>query len=71
MSNSFTNLNILDCNRQSSEQAKSNNNSNLAMWENKLGTGIKINVGDQIQVNSAFISEEGAGDADTIEFAGR
>ena len=71
MSNSFTDLDILDCNRQSSTQAKSNNNENNAMWENKLGSGIKINAGDQIQVNSAFISEEGAGDENTIEFSGK
>jgi len=70
MSNSFTNLNILDCNRQSSTQAKSNNNSNPALWENKLGSGIKINVGDEIVVSSAFVSEEGAGDENTIEFSG-
>ena len=71
MSNTFTDLDILDCNRQSSTQAKSNNNENNANWENKLGSGIKINPGDQIQVNSAFISEEGAGDENTIEFSGK
>ena len=52
MSNSFTNLSILDCNRQSSDQSKSNNNENPALWTNKLGTGVKLNVGDQVEVVS-------------------
>ena len=69
--NSFTDLDILDCNRQSSTQANSQNDENNANWENKLGSGIRVNAGDQIQVNSAFISEEGAGDENTIEFSGR
>ena len=69
--NSFTDLDILDCNRQSSTQANSQNNENNANWENKLGSGIRVNAGDQIQVNSAFISEEGAGDENTIEFSGK
>ncbi len=71
MSNSFTNLSILDCNRQSSEQSKSNNNQNPALWSNKLGTGVKLNVGDQVEVVSSFISEQGAGDDETIEFTGK
>ena len=71
MSNSFTNLSILDCNRQSSDQSKSNNNENPALWTNKLGTGVKLNVGDQVEVVSSFISEQGAGDSETIEFTGK
>lgn len=70
MSNSFTNLSILECNRLSSEEAKTNNNENPALFTNKLGTGVILNVGDTIQVSSAFISEQGAGDTETIEFKG-
>ena len=70
MSNSFTNLSILECNRLSSEEAKTNNNENPALFTNKLGTGVNLNVGDTIEVSSAFISEQGAGDENTIEFKG-
>ena len=68
---SFTNLNILEANRLNSEEAKSGNDTNPALWTNKLGSGVKINVGDQIEVASCFISEQGAGDEDTIEFKGK
>ena len=70
MSNSFTNIKILECNRLSSEEVKAGNNSSPALWENKLGSGVEINVGDTIQVNQAFISEDGAGDS-VIEFKGQ
>lgn len=67
----FSNIQILDCNRLNSEEAKSGNDSNPALFTNKLGSGVKINVGDTIEVTSAFISEQGAGDEDTIEFKGK
>ena len=66
---SFTNIEVLEANRLSSEEAKGGNNENPAQWTNKLGSGVQINVGDEIQVNSAFISEDGAGDQ-VIEFKG-
>ncbi len=67
----FTNLSILECNRLSSEEAKSGNDSNPALFTNKLGTGVELNIGDTIEVSSVFISEQGAGDQDTIEFKGK
>ena len=67
----FTNLSILECNRLSSEEAKTGNDNNPALFTNKLGTGVPIDVGDTIQVSSCFISEQGAGDEDTIEFKGK
>ena len=70
MSNSFTNIKVLECNRLSSEEVKAGNNSSPALWENKLGSGVEINVGDTIQINQAFISEDGAGDS-VIEFKGK
>lgn len=69
MSNSFVNLNILDCNRLSSEEAKAGNNQNPALWHNKIGSGVIINPGDKIQINQSFVSEDGAGDS-VIEFGG-
>lgn len=60
---------LLECNRLHSEEYKSGNNSNNALWSNKLGNGIQLEVGDTISVHSGYISEVGAG-GDTIEFKG-
>ena len=51
---SFVNISVLECNRSNSEEAKTGNNENTALWHNKLGSGITINPGDKIQVEQAF-----------------
>ena len=60
---------LLECNRLHSEEAKSGNNSNPALFTNKLGSGIKLDVGDMVSVHGAYISEVGAA-GNTIEFKG-
>jgi hypothetical protein len=60
---------LLECNRLHSEEYKSGNKSNPALWSNKLGSGIKLDVGDTISVHSGYVSEYGAG-GNTIEFKG-
>ena len=70
MSSGFNETTILECNRLASEEGKTQNNENPALYTNKIGSGIKLNSGDTISVQSAFISELGAG-ADTIQFRGR
>ncbi len=68
--NEYVDLQIIDCNRQHSVQAKSGNDTNPALFTNELGQGITLNVGDRVAVQGAYISEIGAG-ADTIELKGR
>jgi hypothetical protein len=51
---------ILECNRASSMEAKTDNDQNFAIWTNRAGDGIKLNIGDQVTLHSAFISELGA-----------
>ena len=70
MSSGFNETTILECNRLASEEGKTQNNEHPALYTNKIGSGIKLNSGDTISVQSAFISELGAG-ADTIQFRGR
>lgn len=65
----YTDLTILDCNRQHSIQKKSGNEENPALFTNELGRGITLDVGDRVSVQNAYISEVGAG-SDTIEFKG-
>lgn len=67
--NQYTNLTILDCNRQHSIQVRSGNEENPALFTNELGRGIELNVGDRVSVQSIYISEIGA-DSDTLEFKG-
>ena len=70
MEQGYSNITLIDCNRQNSEEGKSQNFQQPAQFTNKVGTGLKLNVGDKVAVHSGFVSERGAGSA-TIEFTGR
>tara|TARA_R110002012_G_scaffold201529_2_gene370470 strand:+ start:129 stop:2957 length:2829 start_codon:yes stop_codon:yes gene_type:complete len=59
---------VLECSRLASNQEKSNNTHNLALWTNNVGSGIQLNTGDNVRVQSAYINEVGVG-SDTIEFS--
>tara|TARA_R110000744_G_scaffold72748_2_gene145861 strand:- start:1702 stop:4524 length:2823 start_codon:yes stop_codon:yes gene_type:complete len=65
----YTDLTIIDCNRQHSVQALSGNNENTALYTNELGRGIQLDIGDKVSIQGAYISEIGAG-SDTIEYKG-
>ncbi len=65
----YTDLTIIDCNRQHSVQALSGNDENPALFTNELGQGIQLNVGDKVSIQGAYISEIGAG-SDTVEIKG-
>ena len=75
MSNSSTGYQqtfLFDCSRLGSEEY---NGSTLGAKEpsrftNKVSSGIKLDIGDQVSVHSAYISELGAG-GDVIEFKGK
>ena len=56
----FTRTTLIECNRNQSDEALSNNNQNTSQWTNRTGTGLRLKVGDQITVHSSFISEIGA-----------
>ena len=70
MANQFTDLQIIECNRLHSEEAKSNNNENFAMWTNNLQDIVHLNAGDKVSVFAAMISERGAGQVNSIEIKG-
>ena len=69
MSATYTNTIIVNCNRAQSVEAQSGNDENLASFTNTVGSGVRLDVGDQVEIQSTYISEIGAG-ADTIEFKG-
>ena len=66
---SYVDLKILECSRQSSVEVDGGNVSNNSLFMNKLEEGVSLKVGDQISVHSAIISEIGAG-GNTIELKG-
>jgi hypothetical protein len=71
MAEGYTNIQLVECNRLHSDEAKSNNNENLALWTNSLGNTIHLDAGDKVSVYSSFVSERGAGQgANSIQVKG-
>jgi len=70
MSSGFTSTYILEANRLSSEEVKSGNDANSALFTNKVNNGLKLNTGDVVSVHSAYISELGA-EGSEIEIKGQ
>tara|TARA_R110002167_G_scaffold122776_1_gene301394 strand:+ start:1449 stop:4622 length:3174 start_codon:yes stop_codon:yes gene_type:complete len=66
----YTDIQLINCNRAASVEARSRNDSNPAVWSNTLQQTVRLNVGDTISVERAFVSEVGAGNSNTIEFKG-
>lgn len=60
----FTNTFILEANRLSSEEVKGGNTTNNALFTNKVHDGLRLDTGDIVSVQSAFISELGAEGSD-------
>lgn len=66
----YTDITLINCNRSSSVEGRAGNNTNPAVFTNPLQQSVKLNVGDKVSVEKAFISEVGAGSPSTIEFKG-
>ncbi len=66
MSEGYSDIKILEANRRQSFYQ----DDSPASWSNKLSNGVKLNIGDEIQLHSAYVSELGAQDA-TIEILGQ
>ncbi len=70
MSDNYTDTILLECNRKSSPEYLSGGDSGNATWTNNTGTGISLDVGDTIEVESAYVSAIG-NEASTIEIKGK
>ncbi len=69
----YTDTFILEANRRHSAQFtldQPNETEATGNWVNKVNAGLKLDVGDQVTVHSAMVSDLGAEDA-TIEFKGK
>lgn len=63
---------LLDCNRKQSVEFSASNlaNTNQAIFTNQISSGLTLDIGDQVSIQSAHISQRGAG-GDIIEFGGK
>lgn len=63
---------LFDANRRSSVEFSASNlaDTNTALWTNQVSSGITLDIGDQVSIQSAHIAQRGAG-GDVIEFAGK
>jgi hypothetical protein len=63
---------LLDCNRRQSVEFSASNlaNTNTAIFTNQVSSGITLDIGDQVSIQSAHIAARGAGGS-IIEFAGK
>jgi len=68
--NEITDLQVIECSRLHSEEAKSNNNENYSLWTNNLTDIVHLKPGDKVSVHGAMISERGAGQSSSIEIKG-
>jgi hypothetical protein len=66
----YVDTQLINCNRLASVESRTGNDSNPAVFTNPLEQSIKLNVGDRISLERAFISEVGAGQPSTIEYKG-
>ena len=71
MSDSYTDITIVEANRLHSEEAKINNNENTALWQNNLQDIVHLEAGDKVSVQGAMVSERGAGQSSSIEIKGQ
>lgn len=62
---------LINCNRLASVESRTGNDSNPAVFTNPLQQSLKLDVGDKISIERAFINEVGAGNPSTIEFKGQ
>ncbi len=68
--NQYTDIKVLECSRLHSEESKSKNNENFALWQNNLQDIVHLDAGDTVSVFGAMVSERGAGQPSSIEIKG-
>ncbi len=66
----YVDTKLINCNRLASIESRSGNDSNPAVFTNPLEQTIRLDVGDKVSLERAFVNELGAGNPQTIEFKG-
>ena len=67
----YVDTKLINCNRLASIESRTGNNSNPAVFTNPLNETIRLDVGDKVSIERAFVNEVGAGNSQTIEFKGQ
>ena len=67
----YVDTKLINCNRLASVESRTGNDSNPAVFTNPLNETIRLDVGDKVSLERAFINEVGAGNPQTIEFKGQ
>ena len=57
---SYNEITLVDCNRLNSVEFLGGNKTSKALWNNLVGSGLKVNPGDVVSVHNTFISEVGS-----------
>ena len=66
----YVDTKLINCNRLASVESRTGNDTNPAVFTNPLNETIRLDVGDKVSVERAFVNEVGAGNPSTIEFKG-
>ena len=66
----YTDTKLINCNRLASVESRTGNDSNPAIFTNPLNETVRLDVGDKVSLERAFVNELGAGNPQTIEFKG-
>lgn len=69
--NQLTDIQIIECNRQASNEIRPNDLENTSSWRNNLTDVIHLEAGDKVSVYSSFISVDGAGQTNTMDLNGK
>ncbi len=67
---SFQHTTLLECNREQSVQ-RGVEGDNHAIFTNRMGKVVELDVGDTVSVKSAFINKRGSANPNSIEFKGQ
>ena len=67
----YVDTKLINCNRLASVESRSGNDKNPAVFTNPLNETVRLDVGDKVSLERAFINEVGAGNPQTIEFKGQ
>tara|TARA_B100000768_G_scaffold181193_1_gene203254 strand:- start:207 stop:3224 length:3018 start_codon:yes stop_codon:yes gene_type:complete len=70
MTDSFTDVKIIEANRLHSEESKAGNQENTSLWTNNLQDILHLEPNDKVSIYGAFVSERGAGQNETVEIKG-
>ena len=65
----FEDITLLECNRKSSIQ-NDTNDTDYSLFTNRMGDVVQLEVGDTVELKSAFVNKRGCANPQSLEFKG-